>query len=102
MQDRAFNFDDLTQFEHDGVFDLEAMPLRPYEVYPDVIMALSIEVNSDMKLVERVNYSYLDALSDVGGLGEVLAFMLSFVLAIMNYNHTQSFVAAQLYQYEER
>ena len=62
-------------------------------------MALSVELNPNMQVVERVNYTFLDALADVGGLGEVLAFSFSFFLAIINYNHTQNFVASQLYTY---
>ena len=88
LQDRVVNLDDLTLFEDIGVFTLEAMHLRPYELNPSVVTAMSFEVNPDVQVVERVNYTFLDAMSDVGGLGEVLAFMISFLLAIMNYNHT--------------
>ena len=61
-------------------------------------MAMSFEVSPDLSVLIRNNYSLLDVLSDVGGLAEVLFFLVSTFLTILNYNHMTSHLASQLFK----
>ena len=49
------------------------MPSRPKEFYPELVQAVSFYHNLDRTVIERVNYTILDVLSDVGGLTSVIA-----------------------------
>ena len=85
LQDRAFNFDELTELQEIKVFSLEQMLARPNELKPDMIFSISMEVNPDLAVISRNNYTVLDLLSDVGGLAEVLIFTSSLMVYILNY-----------------
>ena len=61
-------------------------------------MALSIEINPHLKILNRDNYAILDMLSDVGGLVEVLAFGIGFILYPLNYRNIENFLASHLYK----
>lgn len=68
------------------------------ELKRDLVMAVSFEVSPDMPGLTRDNYTVLDVMSDVGGLAEVLFRAISMVLAILNYNHLQSFLTKSLFK----
>lgn len=87
LQDMAVNFDDLTELLDDGVFKLELQQPRPYERFKDTVMAVSFEVNPDLPVLTRNNYTILDVCSDVGGLAEVVYRLIGLILAMLNYQH---------------
>ena len=51
----------------------------------DTIAALGIELDQDLQVIERINQTVIDVLSDIGGLVEVLFVMIAGILSIINY-----------------
>lgn len=98
LQDYAFNFDELTELADDSPFTLELRAPRPYELHKDILMAVTIEMNPDLLVLTRNNYTVLDVLSEVGGLGEVLFILSSLLLKLLNYNHLTSYLASKLFK----
>ena len=90
LQDRAFNFDDLTEQSDSSAFLLVRGPTRPFEFFEEDVMALGIDLDLTRTVINRTNYTILDVLSDVGGLESVLASFVSFLLGALNYNNLNS------------
>ena len=94
LQDQFVNFDEITEMTDNGVFRMEQMTPRPSELVPETVMALTFEVNPDLAVITRNNYTALDLLSDVGGLAEVLFFIMSIVVSLANYGLLNNFLAS--------
>ena len=90
LQDRAFNFDDLTEQSDSSAFLLVRGPTRPFEFFEEDVMALGIDMDLTRTVINRTNYTILDVLSDVGGLESVLASVVSLLLGAFNYNNLNS------------
>ena len=69
------------------MFDLEDNGSRPFEFFADSIASISITCGSDLKVIERSNYSVLDLLADIGGLESMLLTLVAPLLSIINYNN---------------
>ena len=65
-------------------------------------MAITIEHSLDRQIVERVNYTFLDVLSDVGGLTSVIASVFAILLAIVNRNILDQHMVKQLYKFKDK
>ena len=50
------------------MFKVEALPIRAYEKDLDVQMDISIEMNPDLEVMARSGYTFIDVLSDIGGI----------------------------------
>ena len=50
-----------------------------------MLMQFSFELNFDQKVIERSIYTWLDLLSDIGGILSILMGGISFPLAMLNY-----------------
>ena len=48
--------------------------------------------------MERDGYTFLDVLSDVGGVSSAIIFVLSSIVSLLNYNHLDSYLASHLYK----
>ena len=81
LQDLSFNFDKFTEHTDNTLFESELYPLRPYE-YGDVIMAISLGVSRDKRVIERSLFTLLDLLAAVGGLQTILAYIATSILFI--------------------
>ena len=75
------------------------MPTRPYERDPLSVIRISIEHTKDKAVIERVNYTFLDVLSDVGGLSSVIAMVFASILSISNYNSLNEHMINKLYRF---
>ena len=91
----------MTELTDQSLFVLEQQFARPYELNKEVLMALSIEINPHLKVLNRNNYAILDMLSDVGGLVEVLAFGFGYILYALNYRNIENFLASHLYKADD-
>ena len=60
--------DDLTLIKNFTIFDLEPLPVRPYEKDYDTIMEISIERDLDLHVISREGYTLLDFFADLGGM----------------------------------
>ena len=59
--------DDATEFENDEIFQLSQQAIRPLYQNQSTIMTLSFEMSLDQTAIIREIYTFLDMLSDVGG-----------------------------------
>ena len=65
-------------------------------------MSISIEHTVDKAVIERVNYTILDVLSDVGGLSSVIAMIFASVLSVTNYNSLNEHMINKLYRFKDK
>mgnify|MGYP001359323254 FL=1 len=72
MQDEAINLDELTELENAEIFKMELSPLRPYEKDYKAQMDFTVEMNLSQMQIARAGYTFLDWLSDVGGMQGML------------------------------
>lgn len=98
LQDEIVEFDDLTQLENSNLFKFERMPARPFEFFEEDVMGVGIELDLDLRRIERSNYSLLDVLADVGGLSSVLTVFASGLLAVINVNNNYGQLVKKLYK----
>ena len=89
--------DELTELEDASIFRLVQDPPRYYGTEPEIIMVVTFELNADMTLIERNNYTFVDVAADIGGLQAILAGFLSAILSIVNYNNFSDYLAENLY-----
>ena len=76
------NLDDLTKIKNDGIFQIEKVQTRTYEKDYDVQMDVTVEMNLSVKNIERTGYSFLDLLSDVGGMQGILIRCCGIILGV--------------------
>ena len=98
LQDEILNLDDLTEIEDDTVFALEQLPTKSYEKDYDVQLDITIEMNLDQLVIARDGYTFLDFVSDIGGMQGMLISGCAFVLTIYNYGHLDNFLVSKLYR----
>ena len=59
----------LTEHQDTSVFKLEYMGMRTYEKMEyNVMNDIIIEMNSSLIMIERNGYTFMDVLSDIGGI----------------------------------
>ena len=90
--------DELTESSDDTIFSIDRIPQIPAEANDYAQLELSFEVNLDLKIVNRSYYSLLDCLSDIGGILSVLLAGIAFALAVLNYQHIDNFLVANLFK----
>lgn len=90
--------DDLTELEEDSLFRLNPLTLRPYEKDYDVQMDITIERDLALNILARSGYTILDLLSDVGGMQSILVSGFAIVLAVLNYNYFDTYLASRLFK----
>ena len=85
--------------DDDSIFKLEKNSNQPYEGGEDfVVMDITIEMNLDQGILARTGYTFLDVLSDVGGIQSLVASAITFWLGAWNYKHFDNFMAAALFK----
>ena len=62
------NFDSFTALADESVFKLEQMQKMPYSDDPNTLSNIMIEVNRDLMVLQRDGYTFLDLISDIGGI----------------------------------
>ena len=61
---------------------------------------LFFEMNFDQTYIKRNTYTYIDILSDVGGLQSVLVYTIASFLFIWNYNGLENYMVNRLFKVE--
>ena len=61
-------------------------------------MNINIEMSLDKLDIERENYSFLDVLSDAGGIQTIFISFFSGILALINYKNFDTFMASRLFK----
>ena len=98
MQDLLINLDGLTEFSTIKPFILNEKPNRPDNRDKYMVSQIVIEMDLDAILISRVNFTFLDALSDIGGIQSLLSSFFSILLMALNYEHLESYMASRLYK----
>ena len=92
------NLNELTMFEDSKVFKLEQFPTRSYEKDYVTQMDITIEMNLNQLIIERVVYSSLDFLSDIGGVLSILVSTGAIFCAVWNYRHLENYMVSRLFK----
>ena len=79
--------DYLTEIEDESLFKFERLPVIPYEKSKRVYLDITVEMNYDLTVIARSSYTFLDLLSDIGGIQSILMSAGALCLIILNYNH---------------
>ena len=96
------DLDSLTEVENDSIFTLERMPDRSYEKDYVAQFDLSIEMHLDTLAFKRQSYTFLDLISDIGGMQSLLFSAFAFVVGVWNYNMFDNYMVSRLYKLERR
>ena len=92
------DLDDLTSLEDSTIFKLEKTDTRPFEFYPEAIMAISFEMDLDLRVIERSIENIVDVMSDIGGFNEILSLIGTFFLSIINYQKFDNYLTSKLFK----
>ena len=68
LQDKGADLDELTLITDDTNFEIDLKRSRTYEKGYEVQMDITVEMNLNKVSVSRSGYTFLDVLSDVGGI----------------------------------
>ncbi len=91
--------DDLTSFTHDNAFTWskglseELIALDPRDLF-----AVSIELDYDLIRSERTYYTFIDWLSDIGGVQSILTSFAGMLISIVKHDRIANFLAANLFK----
>ena len=55
-------------------------------------------MNLDLLFVQRDGYTFIDVLSDIGGIEAILISFITFFLSFWNYKHFDSYMVEHLYK----
>lgn len=98
LQDLPINLDQVTELEDSSVFKLVRMAPEPYEVEGETFIFMTgIQMNLDQTLIARTGYTFLDVLSDVGGLESIVISTVAIVIQIWNHNRFDTYLASNLF-----
>ena len=64
-------------------------------------MDLTVEMNLNQREISRVGYTFLDYLSDVGGILGILIGAINYFLKFWNYHHFDNYVVTRLFKIEK-
>ena len=93
LQDLHIDLDQLTELEDLTVFKLEKLPPQVKEDKEEMIQMMSFEMDMDMLKIVRVSYTFIDMLSDIGGIQSIILSTFVLVLSVLNHNYFDSHMA---------
>ncbi len=82
--------DEVTERTDSSSFSLVKGPTRPHEFFDRDVMAIGIDMDLNLDVIERNHYTILDMLSDVASLSSITTEIDSLFLPILNYNNLDS------------
>ena len=101
LQDMWINLDDLTELEDTSVFEFVIQPFKSYEKDYEVQVDVTIEMELNMRIVAREGYTFLDYLSDIGGMQGMIASFIAAFVVFWNYNNFANYMVQRLYKIEK-
>ena len=84
LQDLLFDIEGFTEVDFEG-FKFERVVSRPFERDEKHVMVIGIEHNPDLVVISRETVTLTHAMTDLGGLIEVLFVSSAIVVQILNY-----------------
>ena len=88
----------MTELEDDTIFNIRPLQPRSYEKDYNAQVDITFEVNPHQLVIARDMYTFLDLLSDIGGMQGMLVSGFGFLIAIWNFNYFDDFMASRLYK----
>ena len=76
--------------------------VRPYDYKDDVQMAITFELNRDLRMVHRQVYMFMDWLGDIGGLSGSLYAIFGLVVMVFQYKVVYNYIATNTYQTRDK
>ena len=55
-------------------------------------------MNEDLLVIQRIGYTILDLLSDIGGISSIFSTTFTIMLSVWNYLYFDSYLASKLYK----
>lgn len=55
-------------------------------------------MNLDLTIIERDGYTFIDVLSDIGGIQGIIGSTFGLILSILNYNHFDNYMVSRLFK----
>ena len=98
LQDLHIDLDQLTELEDASVFKFEKLPPQVKDDKLELMQMVSFEMNMDMDLIVRVSYTFIDMLSDIGGIQSIIISTFALILSVLNHNYFDSYMAQKLYK----
>ena len=98
-QHKAINLDDLTSFTHDNAFTWsKGISEEMRDVRKTDIFGIFIELDFDLIRSERTYYTFIDWLSDIGGVQSILTSFAGVLISIVKHDRIANFLASNLYK----
>ena len=80
-------------------FSVESSTTKPYELEDLVPFMIRYQMSSDLITYQRVVYSFLDLLGDIGGLNEAIIAICSLFLFFLQRDPVSSVLVSKLYSH---
>ena len=80
LQDNLITLDEFTEFQT-SVFGVELSPSLPFTRDKPTLSRIIFELNPDMIEITRDVYTFLDLLSDIGGMQGMLISIVAFFIS---------------------
>ena len=79
----------------DTIFKVDELAARSYEKDYVAQLDITFEVNVNQLVIARDGYTFLDFLSDIGGMQAMLFSGFGYLVAFWNYNHFDNFMVSR-------
>ena len=80
--------------ESDKIFEISRLGSRPYEFVDRVHFTIAIEMNLNLRTIDREVYQTLDLVGDTGGVSEGLKVIFATLLLVFNYKSYDTYMVA--------
>ena len=84
--------DEYTEIESENFFKINHLTPRPAEWDSDVITNVSYEVSPHLNIIFRDGYTFLDILSDLGGISSLISVAFALIVSLFNKNRFDQFL----------
>ena len=74
------------------------LPIKPYEKDLNVKIDITVEMNLNQMVIARDGYTFLDYLSDVGGMQSMLISGVAFLMIFWNHHMFDNNMVTRLYK----
>ena len=96
LQDNLITLDEYTEFQT-SVFGVELSPGLPYSRDNPTLSRIILELNPDMIEITRDVYTFLDLLSDIGGIQGMLIGLVAQFFVYWEFNQLENYMISKLY-----
>ena len=71
--------------------------MRAFEFNEETVMAVSLELSADLRVIEREVETLYDLLSDLGGIESIIVTLFALIVAPFSKGNLDAHIASQLY-----